>query len=45
MAKYFNEKAWQEATRHPDWYLRLTGEGSKVIRGDRKAQATVPIQP
>jgi hypothetical protein len=28
-----------------DWYLRLTGEGSKVIRGERKPQATLPIQP
>lgn len=27
-----------------DWYLRLTGEGSKVIRGDRKAERTLPIQ-
>lgn len=28
-----------------DWYLRLTGEGSKVIRGERKAGATLPIKP
>lgn len=28
-----------------DWYLRLTGEGSKVIRGERKGQATLPIKP
>lgn len=28
-----------------DWYLRLTGEGSKVIRGEQKAQATLPIKP
>lgn len=28
-----------------DWYLRLTGEGSKVIRGERKARAELPIQP
>jgi hypothetical protein len=28
-----------------DWYLRLTGEGSKVIRGERKSQATLPIRP
>ena len=28
-----------------DWYLRLTGEGSKVIRGERKAQKTLPIKP
>jgi hypothetical protein len=29
----------------PDWYLRLTGEGSKVIRGQRKNQRTLPIKP
>jgi hypothetical protein len=28
-----------------DWYLRLTGEGSKLIRAERKNQATIPIQP
>jgi hypothetical protein len=28
-----------------DWYLRLTGEGSKVIRGEKKSQATLPIKP
>src|SRR5262249_40535717 len=28
-----------------DWYLRLTGEGSKVIRGERKGQAALPIKP
>lgn len=28
-----------------DWYLRLTGEGSKVIRGERKAQRELPIKP
>ncbi len=28
-----------------DWYLRLTGEGTKVIRGERKAEANLPIQP
>jgi hypothetical protein len=28
-----------------DWYLRLTGEGAKVIRGDRKPQAALPIKP
>jgi hypothetical protein len=28
-----------------DWYLRLTGEGAKVIRGARKATATLPIEP
>jgi hypothetical protein len=29
----------------PDWYLRLTGEGAKVIRGERKNQKTMPIKP
>jgi hypothetical protein len=28
-----------------DWYLRLTGEGSKVIRGVRTVRATLPIKP
>ena len=28
-----------------DFYLRLTGEGSKIIRGERKAEATIPIKP
>jgi len=28
-----------------DWYLRLTGEGSKVIRGERKPEAALPIKP
>jgi hypothetical protein len=28
-----------------DWYLRLTGEGTKVIRGERKATAALPIKP
>jgi hypothetical protein len=28
-----------------DWYLRLTGEGTKVLRGERKAQMTLPIKP
>jgi hypothetical protein len=28
-----------------DWYLRLTAEGSKLIRGERKSQPTVPIKP
>ncbi len=28
-----------------DWYLRLTGEGSKVIRGERKSQMPLPIKP
>ncbi len=31
--------------RPADWYLRLTGEGAKVLRGEQKAQATLPIQP
>ena len=28
-----------------DWYLRLTGEGSKVIRGELKPTAELPIKP
>jgi hypothetical protein len=28
-----------------DWYLRLTGEGAKVIRGERKAAPDLPIRP
>ncbi len=28
-----------------DWYLRLTGEGTKVIRGERKSQPVLPIKP
>ncbi|HEX3149136.1 MAG TPA: glycoside hydrolase family 71/99-like protein [Gemmataceae bacterium] len=28
-----------------DWYLRLTGEGTMVIRGEQKAQTTLPIKP
>jgi len=28
-----------------DWYLRLTGEGTKLIRGERKNQRTIPIKP
>lgn len=28
----------------PDWYLRLTGEGSKVIRGESKATLELPLQ-
>jgi hypothetical protein len=28
-----------------DWYLRLTAEGTKVIRGERKAEAALPIKP
>jgi hypothetical protein len=29
----------------PDWYLRLTGEGSKVIRGERKGRTALPNRP
>lgn len=29
----------------PDWYLRLTGEGSRLIRGDREPTKTLPIKP
>jgi hypothetical protein len=28
-----------------DWYLRLTGEGAKLLRGERKVQAALPIAP
>jgi hypothetical protein len=28
-----------------DWYLRLTGEGAKVIRGERPSPMALPIQP
>jgi hypothetical protein len=28
-----------------DWYLRLTGEGSKLIRRERKNQQALPIKP
>jgi len=28
-----------------DWYLPLTSEGSKVIRGERPNQMTLPIKP
>ena len=28
-----------------DWYLRLTGEGTKLIRGERENQMTIPIKP
>ena len=28
-----------------DWYLRLTGEGSKVIRGERRGEMELPIKP
>lgn len=28
-----------------DWYLRLTGEGAKIIRGDRPATPAIPIKP
>jgi hypothetical protein len=28
-----------------DWYLRLTGEGARVIRGERKARLPLPLEP
>jgi hypothetical protein len=28
-----------------DWYLRLTGEGTKLLRGERQNQRTIPIKP
>lgn len=29
----------------PDWYLRLTGEGTMLLRKERPASETIPIQP
>ncbi len=31
--------------RPSDWYLRLTGEGSRLIRGETKNQKEIPIRP
>ena len=31
--------------RPSDWYLRLTGEGSKLIRGETRNQKQIPIRP
>ena len=31
--------------RPPDWYLRLTGEGTKLIRGERRNRRELPIAP
>lgn len=28
-----------------DWYLRLTGEGTKLLRGDRENSQHIPIRP
>ena len=28
----------------PEWYLRLTGEGAKIIRGEAKNQKSIPIE-
>ena len=28
-----------------DWYLRLVGEGTKLLRGERTASAEIPINP
>jgi len=28
-----------------DWYLRLTGEGAKLIRGERRNTLRIPIKP
>ncbi len=28
-----------------DWYLRLAGEGAKLIRSGKKGQAAIPIKP
>jgi hypothetical protein len=27
-----------------DWYLRLTGEGAKLLRGERKNTGRIPIK-
>jgi hypothetical protein len=29
----------------PEWYLRLTGEGTKLLRGELKNSTTLPIKP
>ena len=29
----------------PDWYLRLTGAGTKLLRGEIPNQRTLPIRP
>ncbi len=28
-----------------DWYLRLVGEGTKLLRGERPTAAEIPIKP
>ena len=28
-----------------DWYLRLTDEGARLIRGERENQKLIPIKP
>jgi hypothetical protein len=28
-----------------DWYLRLTGEGARLLRGERENRKTIPIKP
>ena len=28
-----------------DWYLRLTGEASRILRGEIALTATIPIRP
>jgi hypothetical protein len=28
-----------------DWYLRLTGEGTRLLRGERAAGREMPIRP
>ncbi len=28
-----------------DWYLRLVGEGARMLRGERPPSAQIPIEP
>ena len=28
-----------------DWYLRLVGEGQRMLRGERSVSRQIPIQP
>jgi hypothetical protein len=31
--------------RPADWYLRLTGEGTKLLHKERRNSKTIPIKP